>query len=395
MEQITDYHTITLLNLVTIISFYECTFTGIHLLFKKSVRYQANSYLGGLLLVVVTFLLPGMLFLLGILEQFIHVVHIHFFTFLIFGPLAYFYIRACTQKDFKLKPKLWLHFIPALVGLLYFVPFYLQSGSEKFIAFVTWRETGSMGVPPWIMLIRLLHPIIYFIICIQLVLTYRKHLDNTTSYIDFIFHRWLLYFSVILLLPIFGAIVIVFSTNIVGYQLNVATAIFSLMLIFAISIRIAILVKPSLFHVFPHQMLIPNSTEQQKQRYEKSTLQGDKKDFYVKKLTLFMDVEKPFLASDLTLADLSKQIDIPSHHLSQTINEKLGCNFLDFINKYRVKEAQAMLVNPKLEHYTIVSIAYEAGFNSKSTFYTAFKKNTKMTPSQYKKQETRKVALME
>ena len=165
------------------------------------------------------------------------------------------------------------------------------------------------------------------------------------------------------------------------------------MLIFAISIRIAILVKPSLFHVFPHQMLIPNSTEQQKQRYEKSTLQKDKKDHYVKKLVLFMETEKPYLIPDLTLANLSKQVDIPTHHLSQTINEKLKCNFLDFINQYRVKEAQSMLVNPKLEHYTILSIAYEAGFNSKSTFYSAFKKYAKMTPSQYKKQQMKESAL--
>ena len=393
MEQVNNPQISILLSLVTLFAFYECTFTGTYLLLKDSVRYQANRYLGGLLLITSSMMLPGALSGLELLDKLPHVIHIHFFTYVMFGPLAYFYIRTCTQKDFKLKPKLWLHFIPALIALLYFIPFYIQSGQEKLDAFIAWRTTGYMGAPPWVMLLRMIHLVIYFILCIRLVFTYRRHLDNTTSYIDTVFHRWLLYFTGILLLPILGAIIMIFFMNITGYKLSVAAMIYTIMLIFAISIRIAILVKPSLFHVFPHQMLIPNSTEQQKQRYEKSTLQKDKKDHYVKKLVLFMETEKPYLIPDLTLANLSKQVDIPTHHLSQTINEKLKCNFLDFINQYRVKEAQSMLVNPKLEHYTILSIAYEAGFNSKSTFYSAFKKYAKMTPSQYKKQQMKESAL--
>jgi AraC-like DNA-binding protein len=393
MEQITDYQPTTLLVVVTLFGFYECMFVGVYLLLKKSVRYQANRYLGGLLLMPASLLLPGALFQLEILDKLPHFIHLHFFTYLLFGPLGYFYIRACTQKGFKLKPKFWLHFVPTLIALFYFLPFYLQSGEAKFDAFITWRETASLGVPSWILFLRLLHPIVYFVICIRLIFIYRKHLDNTTSYIDTVFHRWLLYFSGILLLPILGAIITMFFTNVIGFNLSAATIIFATMLLFAISIRIAILVKPSLFHVFPHQMLIPTSTEAQKQRYDKSTLQENTKNQYVKKLILFMETEKPYLSADLTLAELSKQVNIPTHHLSQTINEKLECNFLDFINQYRVKEAQSMLVNPKLEHYTILSIAYEAGFNSKSTFYSAFKKYAKMTPSQYKKQQTKASAL--
>ena len=215
---------------------------------------------------------------------------------------------------------------------------------------------------------------------------YKNHLDNTTSYIDTAFHRWLLYFLGILLFPVIGFLIMITTKFFTNYELNIATVIFGIMLFFAASIRVALHVKPSLFHVFPHQMLMPDSKEEQKQRYEKSTLQEDSKEQYVKRLLLFMDTEKPYRSSDLTLTELSNQVNIPTHHLSQVINEKLECNFLDFINQYRVKEAQKMLVDPKLNHYTVVSIAYEAGFNSKSTFYTAFKKYTAMTPSQYKKQ---------
>lgn len=396
MEHFTNYDSRIVLVLIIVLTFYECTFIGFYLIFKKAVRYQANRYLGGILLIPASVILPSFLFQLRILDELPHVIHIHFVTYLLFGPLVYFYVRACTQKGFKLKPILWLHFIPALVALIYFMPFYLQSGQEKFEAYLIWRETASLGVPRWVLLIRLFHATIYFVICAQLITIYKRHLVNATSYIDTIFHRRLLYCSGLLLLPALAAINLLSTTNTLDNRLIAGTIFFSLILtlIFALSVRLAILFKPSLFHEFPHQMPIPNSTEEQKQRYEKSTLQDDKKDFYVKKLILFMETEKPYLTPDLTLADLSKQVDIPAHYLSQTINEKLKCNFVDYINQYRIKEAQAMLVNPKLKHYTVVAIAHEAGFNAKSTFYTAFKKYVKMTPSQYKKQEIKANAIV-
>jgi len=393
MEQLTNYYPTTLLGLITILALYECSFTGIYLIFKKSVRYHANRYLGGMLLVPATILLPGFFSQMSILDNLPHIVHLHLVTYFLFGPLAYFYVRSCIQKDFRMKPILWLHFLPLALTLIYFFPFYLQPGEEKIKAFIVWRETGSMGAPDWMMLIRMFHPVIYFFVCIRLVFLYRKHLDNNTSFIDTIFHRWLLYFSGILLLPVIGSILMFITNIITSYELGIAIFMFALMFLFAASIRFALHVKPSLFHVFPHQMLIPHSTEEKKQRYEKSTLQEDSKEQYLRKLISFMETEKPYLSSDLALSELSKQVKIPAHHLSQIINEKLECNFLDYINQYRIKEAQAMLINPKLDHYTVVSIAYEAGFNSKSTFYTAFKKNTKMTPSQYKRKQAKEAIL--
>ena len=83
--------------------------------------------------------------------------------------------------------------------------------------------------------------------------------------------------------------------------------------------------------------------------------------------------------------NLQKILISPKHYLSQIINEKLNCNFLDFINGYRIDDAKDKLLDENYEHFTILAIAYEVGFNSKSAFYTAFKKNTNSTPSQYRK----------
>ena len=96
-----------------------------------------------------------------------------------------------------------------------------------------------------------------------------------------------------------------------------------------------------------------------------------------------MDKNKPFLDADLTLASLAKELKIPPDHLSQVINSELSVNFYDFINGYRVKEAQKRLLDPKNRVYSILGIALNAGFNSKASFNRIFKKHIGITPSQY------------
>jgi AraC-like DNA-binding protein len=106
---------------------------------------------------------------------------------------------------------------------------------------------------------------------------------------------------------------------------------------------------------------------------------------YTGKLIQFMEREKPFKKAELMLPELAASLSISPNHLSQILNDNLGQSFFDFINAYRVKEAQQALLDPSKQHLTILAIAYEVGFNSKSTFNTVFKKHTQMTPSQYKK----------
>jgi AraC-like DNA-binding protein len=85
------------------------------------------------------------------------------------------------------------------------------------------------------------------------------------------------------------------------------------------------------------------------------------------------------------LPQLAEQLGLSPNYLSQVINERLEQNFFDFINWYRIEEAKHRLASPVGERDNIITLALDAGFNSKSAFYTAFKKHTAMTPSQYKK----------
>lgn len=354
---------------------------GLFLLFNKSAKNKANRYLGILVFSIMLFFIPRFLARFELLETFHYFIGTARISPFLFGPLTYLYVRSCTQKGFEIRPILWLHFIPAFLMFCYCWPELSASVSEKIANQNNFNQNGLVKGYAWVWLLKVIHPLIYFGLSVQLISLYRKHVSNAASTIDSAFHRWLLTFIFILSLPLISLLGFVFTEfgafSIIGLALG--------LLAFLMAIYIATLVKPELFHAFPHQMPIPESAEEQKQKYESSSLQEAQKDKYVEKLQTYIVNHKPYEKPELTLAQLSEKVKIPAHYLSQVINEKLNVNFLDFINSYRVEAAKELLLNPKMSHYTILSIAYEAGFNSKSTFYTAFKKGTGMTPSQYRK----------
>jgi AraC-like DNA-binding protein len=104
-----------------------------------------------------------------------------------------------------------------------------------------------------------------------------------------------------------------------------------------------------------------------------------------KKLETLIQKEKPYLEPELTLPDIANKLRISTHILSKVINEMYQKNFHDFINSYRIEEFKQLVKQPKFRGYTIVSVAMEAGFNSKSSFNRAFKKLVGITPSEYLK----------
>ena len=120
-------------------------------------------------------------------------------------------------------------------------------------------------------------------------------------------------------------------------------------------------------------------------KYEKSTLTPERAEEYLKRIQIMMEKEKPYREGDLTLQKLASSLAISPHHLSQIINERLNQNFFDFINAHRIEEAKRMLVDPAKKYYSILAIAEEVGFNSKSAFNTAFRKYANMTPSEFRK----------
>ncbi|HCQ16362.1 MAG TPA: adenylate cyclase, partial [Cryomorphaceae bacterium] len=95
--------------------------------------------------------------------------------------------------------------------------------------------------------------------------------------------------------------------------------------------------------------------------------------------------EEPFLNPQLSLRSLAQQLQIHPNQLSWLLNEKLGKNFNEFINHYRVETFKGLATNPSNSHISLIGLAYESGFNSKTVFNTYFKKEVGMTPKEFLK----------
>jgi AraC-like DNA-binding protein len=104
----------------------------------------------------------------------------------------------------------------------------------------------------------------------------------------------------------------------------------------------------------------------------------------LQRLKRHLEETKPYLNETLTLTELAAQLGITRNQLSSLINSTTGENFYTFINKYRIEEVKRLIANPKNMNFTILSLAHEAGFSSKSAFQAVFKKFTGLTPSEYR-----------
>jgi AraC-like DNA-binding protein/NADH:ubiquinone oxidoreductase subunit 3 (subunit A) len=152
--------------------------------------------------------------------------------------------------------------------------------------------------------------------------------------------------------------------------------------------------QPSIFEEVVHFRENNAEPEESKddgnRKYVRSGLKQKDVARYIRKLEECMEKEKPFLDRELSIFDLSRQLEIPRHFLSEVINEHMGKNFYTLVNDYRIEEVKRRLQDPEYSKLTILAIAYDSGFNSKSSFNTIFKERTGMTPSGYLKQVSSK-----
>ncbi|WP_020570172.1 helix-turn-helix domain-containing protein [Neolewinella persica] len=132
----------------------------------------------------------------------------------------------------------------------------------------------------------------------------------------------------------------------------------------------------------------PPETTQRK--YKKALLSTEEISRYKLRLTQVMEEERPYLRPDLSLRELAGRLDLPHNYLSQLLNEGFGQNFAEYVNTYRLSAFKSKVVNPAFKHLTLLGLAYESGFNSKTSFNTFFKKATGLTPAAYRKKRLKK-----
>ena len=119
-------------------------------------------------------------------------------------------------------------------------------------------------------------------------------------------------------------------------------------------------------------------------KYDNSTLSNEKAGEIVNQLQRLMESEELYLDNEISLVSLSEQLQVSPHHLSQALNQQLEQNFYDYINSARIERAKAMLSSKGFQKVAIIDVAYQVGFNNKTSFNNAFKKYTQLTPSQFR-----------
>lgn len=318
---------------------------------------------------------------------------------LTFGPFLYLYTKYLMFRRFFFRSKDFLHFFPFLIlTALYFMFF------KEVLVF----DGPFIFEKDGFVLIRVIYAIafvssIYFYTfkTLQILSKHRKQLKDRFSYFSENNElNWLYALTAIFALTYIvyiglGAYNALKETQ--YFDVSYISDIFLTLLAFSVSyfgIK-----QPYLFKVVPEtkedrseilQQEHVEEKEDNKEKYKNSNLSDEQKEEYIAHIYTFMQTEKPYLNAELTVQDLSKQLNISRHHLTEILNNDIGKNFFTFINEYRVEEVKRRLLDPKFEHLTIVAIAFESGFNSKSTFNSIFKQNIGMTPSQWKIAEKKK-----
>lgn len=126
-----------------------------------------------------------------------------------------------------------------------------------------------------------------------------------------------------------------------------------------------------------------DSLNQPRNKYQRSTLTAEQASAIHARIRQAMEEQHLYNDSELTLPALSETVGAPTYHISQVLSELAGANFYDFVNQYRVEAAKRLLQDPDKKHYTVLAIAFESGFNSKTTFNKVFRKATGLTPTAY------------
>lgn len=296
-----------------------------------------------------------------------------------YSPLVYLYIQASIRKDFELNWKLLRHFTLPLLFLLA-VGIYTVSVEQEGVA-LPLQSGVKPPMPVRIVgLIMLLYIITYLLLAARSIVQHRKFVVDNSSFSDELHSKWLMFLFLIFLIPflfvIFNFLIFSFTKALPLPAIGAA-----LMLII---LHILMIFVPQIFAGFPEELQAEQEVDLHPQKYQSSSLEEPQKDRLFEQTINFMTSEKGFLKQDLTLQQLANSLKINSKYLSQVINEKSGKHFMDFVNEYRVNLAKEILVKPTYQHFTIVAIAQEVGFNSRSAFYASFKKFTGQTPSAFR-----------
>ena len=295
-------------------------------------------------------------------------------------PAFYLYVLSVSYSDFKWKPKYLVHLLPFLIANLALVPrFYSVNLTAKLDFIVNRQDMIELQFTHWLFHLQV---VVYFTAVFLLLRKAKKlYLENNSGESLSSYH-WLFQFTSVL--TVFYLVVILKNVFKFSDYPHVSDWIKIGILVSQLFIICWYLYKalnnPGLFRNIDSKLKLVSDLILEEKTIEPETLNED-----LLKLKKYMTDEKPFLNPDLKIQDISKEMNVPVRELSVLINHQLGQHFYDFVNTYRIENAMEILKDSSKSKVTILEILYEVGFNSKSSFNTAFKKHTGNTPTEYRK----------
>ena len=330
----------------------------------------ANRLLSALLLIFSAILGNGWLGLNNLYQQYPHsalsIVTLGFAV----GPLLYLYLHAMLSDQPLGRRALW-HFTPFAVATLAMLPFYLLTAEEKLAWMRRWE-----GWPWYLTVVGLLKLAILLLYIRASYRLMRRVPANSDLLRDL--RRLMRIWMVSAVLSMVALAMWIADTDL---PVSGDTVDGVSLMLFVFGTAFTAMRLPLGYR--PRTLPPPPPT---KQRYAGSQLSTADRDAFLARLTTCMEQDQPYRNGELKLEDLATQLAMTPHELSQLINEHCGTNFADYLNGYRVEALRTALRDPQHADDTILELAMAAGFNSKSAMNRIFKKNTGMTPGEFRNQ---------
>lgn len=345
----------------------------VFILNSRSVRKSRANIFLSILLIWLSFSIAHTLFAGLVLDHFS--ARVYSFgdpTFYLIAPLLWFYTQELTGQRVRWSWTLVLHFLPFLLIIIFSTT--LRNVSSGSTLMFLDRHHRLIRVLFWISVVVQFSW--YLMLVRKRFIAYQQFIKDEVSNREGIDIGWVRFFMVVFLiinLFFLFSLIVVIHVESSKWLVKTTAVIFSLS-VFALGYK-GILQK----EVFQKE------GETSADSIRELPVVNKPDPTLVASLLLYMSEKKSYLNPELTLSNLATEMKMSRSQLSVLINDGTGDNFYDFINKYRVEEVKRLMADPKVKNYSLLGIALEAGFKSKSTFNLIFKRFTGLTPSEYRK----------
>ena len=314
---------------------------------------------------------------------------------------AFLYLYVRSFREVITWKKAWPHFVLFIVCIPLALWVYIAVGSKHPVSEKIPEEAKKNMLLMVPFSIRLLQRIVYYFLSLRALKLYQRsivHLFSDTSNINLNWIKWLINGFLFLIFTSMAAYFLMIRyPEYFDWWVLISAVIVSLYIFMA---AFKGMTQTTLWQMNPNinkkklEEEINNAVKMASQELHsekaidsRNRMTDTKIQEIAARILAVMENEKIYQEPDLTLQSLADKIRFPSYQVSQAINDGMKKNFYDFINAYRVEEAKRLLVDPKSKNYTILSVGFEAGFNSKTTFNTVFKKFTGFTPTDFRARE--------